>query len=78
MVWLYTSDFYKCEQRSEWSGAMCSKKIAIPNNAKLKCLAWNGGEGWIACGSEQGMLKVLITVCASRMHVHMHSAARFI
>lgn len=37
---------------------VCSKKIAIPNNAKLKCLAWNGEEGWIACGSEQGMLKV--------------------
>ena len=35
-----------------------SKKIAIPNNANLKCLAWNGQEGWIACGSEQGMLKV--------------------
>ncbi|KAL0027242.1 hypothetical protein WJX77_006308 [Trebouxia sp. C0004] len=36
-----------------------SKKIAIPNNAKLKCIAWNGEQGWIACGSEQGMLKVL-------------------
>jgi len=36
----------------------CSKKIAIPNNAKLKCIAWNGEQGWIACGSEQGMLKV--------------------
>ncbi len=37
---------------------LCSKKIAIPNNAKLKCIAWNGEQGWIACGSEQGMLKV--------------------
>jgi len=36
-----------------------SKKIAIPNNVRLKSLSWNGDQGWIACGGENGMLKVL-------------------
>ncbi|CAG0879889.1 unnamed protein product [Darwinula stevensoni] len=36
-----------------------SKKIAIPNNTKLKCLAWNKEQGFIACGGEDGLLKVL-------------------
>lgn len=36
-----------------------SKKIAIPNNAKLHSLSWNMDQGWIACGGEKGMLKVL-------------------
>mmetsp|Transcript_25550 Transcript_25550/g.75022 ORF Transcript_25550/g.75022 Transcript_25550/m.75022 type:complete len:1200 (-) Transcript_25550:181-3780(-) len=36
-----------------------SKKIAIPNNVRLKSLSWNGEQGWIACGGENGMLKVL-------------------
>lgn len=26
---------------------------------RLKSLSWNGEEGWIACGGENGMLKVL-------------------
>jgi WD repeat-containing protein 35 len=36
-----------------------SKKIAIPNNVKLRCVAWNSDQGWIACGGQQGLLKVL-------------------
>ncbi|XP_048590308.1 WD repeat-containing protein 35-like isoform X2 [Nematostella vectensis] len=36
-----------------------SKKIAIPNNTRLKCLAWNREQGYIACGGEEGLLKVL-------------------
>ena len=36
-----------------------SKKIAIPNGVKLKSLNWNTEQGWIACGGEQGLLKVL-------------------
>ena len=36
-----------------------SKKIAIPNGVKLKSISWNTEEGWIACGGEQGLLKVL-------------------
>ncbi|KAG6602964.1 WD repeat protein 35 [Phytophthora cinnamomi] len=36
-----------------------SKKIAIPNNVKLRCASWNSEQGWIACGGQQGLLKVL-------------------
>ncbi|DAZ96060.1 TPA: hypothetical protein N0F65_005838 [Lagenidium giganteum] len=36
-----------------------SKKIAIPNNVKLRCAAWNSEQGWIACGGQNGLLKVL-------------------
>ena len=36
-----------------------SKKIAIPNGLKLKCVSWNSEQGWIACGGESGLLKVL-------------------
>jgi len=36
-----------------------SKKIAIPNGVKLKSLSWNGVNGWIVCGGENGLLKVL-------------------
>jgi len=36
-----------------------SKKIAIPNEKQLKALSWNHDQGWIACGGEDGLLKVL-------------------
>jgi len=36
-----------------------SKKIAIPNGVKLRSLAWNSDQGWIACGGDSGLLKVL-------------------
>ena len=36
-----------------------SKKIAIPNGVKLKSLSWNTVNGWIVCGGENGLLKVL-------------------
>ena len=36
-----------------------SKKIAIPNGVKLRSVAWNQEQGWIACGGENGLLKVL-------------------
>lgn len=36
-----------------------SKKIAIPNNTKLRCVSWNREQGYIACGGEEGLLKVL-------------------
>jgi hypothetical protein len=36
-----------------------SKKIAIPNQVKLHCISWNRDQGWIACGGEDGLLKVL-------------------
>ncbi|CAG0891619.1 unnamed protein product [Cyprideis torosa] len=34
-------------------------KIAIPNNTKLSSLGWNKEQGYIACGGENGLLKVL-------------------
>uniref|UniRef100_A0A672PVM6 IFT121/TULP4 N-terminal domain-containing protein n=1 Tax=Sinocyclocheilus grahami TaxID=75366 RepID=A0A672PVM6_SINGR len=36
-----------------------SKNIAIPNNTVLKCVSWNKDQGFIACGGEDGLLKVL-------------------
>jgi WD repeat-containing protein 35 len=36
-----------------------SKKIAIPNGAELRSLAWNSEQGWIACGGTNGLLKVV-------------------
>ncbi|XP_071961535.1 WD repeat-containing protein 35-like isoform X2 [Antedon mediterranea] len=36
-----------------------SKKIAIPNNTKLRCVSWNQRQGYIACGGDGGLLKVL-------------------
>ena len=36
-----------------------SKKIAIPNNTMLKCVGWNKEHGYIACGGDDGLLKVL-------------------
>uniref|UniRef100_A0AAY5ERV3 WD repeat-containing protein 35 n=1 Tax=Electrophorus electricus TaxID=8005 RepID=A0AAY5ERV3_ELEEL len=36
-----------------------SKKIAIPNSIRLKCVSWNKNQGFIACGGDEGLLKVL-------------------
>ncbi|CAG5866211.1 unnamed protein product [Menidia menidia] len=36
-----------------------SKKIAIPNNIPLKCVSWNKDQGFIACGGDEALLKVL-------------------
>uniref|UniRef100_A0A6A7G3L3 WD repeat-containing protein 35 n=4 Tax=Hirondellea gigas TaxID=1518452 RepID=A0A6A7G3L3_9CRUS len=36
-----------------------SKKIAIPNNVRLRCVGWNKDQGYIACGGDDGLLKVL-------------------
>uniref|UniRef100_A0A1B6EDL0 WD repeat-containing protein 35 n=1 Tax=Clastoptera arizonana TaxID=38151 RepID=A0A1B6EDL0_9HEMI len=36
-----------------------SKKIAIPNNTKINCLAWSSEQGWIGVGGDEGLLKVL-------------------
>ncbi|XP_032877389.1 WD repeat-containing protein 35 isoform X1 [Amblyraja radiata] len=35
------------------------KKIAIPSNIQLRCVSWNKDQGFIACGGEDGLLKVL-------------------
>ena len=34
-------------------------QIAIPNDISLTTLAWHASQGWIACGGEDGLLKVL-------------------
>jgi len=34
-------------------------QIAIPNNVKLNCIAWNKEEGYIAVAGTDGLLKVL-------------------
>ncbi|TPP59802.1 WD repeat-containing protein 35 [Fasciola gigantica] len=39
--------------------AYLSKKIAIPNNKKLKSIAWSKEHGYIACGGEDGLMKIL-------------------
>lgn len=34
-------------------------QIAIPNNIHLKCVSWNKEQGFIACGGDDGLLRVL-------------------
>lgn len=36
-----------------------SKKIAIPNNICIRSIAWNKEHGYIACGGDNGLLKIL-------------------
>ena len=48
-----------CRTHSNKMYAYLSKKIAIPNGAKLRCAAWNAADGWIAAGGEGGLLKLL-------------------
>lgn len=39
--------------------AYLSKKIGIPNNTRVECIGWSSEQGWIACGGEKGLLKIL-------------------
>jgi WD repeat-containing protein 35 len=43
--------------------AYLAKKIAIPNGVKVRTLSYStetgAGGGWLACGGDDGMLKVL-------------------
>ncbi|KAI9557994.1 hypothetical protein GHT06_014747 [Daphnia sinensis] len=36
-----------------------SKKIAIPNGIPLKCIAWDKENGYLACGGDDGLLKIV-------------------
>lgn len=36
-----------------------SKKIAIPNGVTLKCIAWDKESGYLACGGDDGLLKIV-------------------
>ena len=31
----------------------------MPNNTKLNAIGWNEEKGWIACGGDEGLLKVI-------------------
>ncbi|XP_014288387.1 WD repeat-containing protein 35 [Halyomorpha halys] len=35
------------------------KKISMPNNTRIYCLAWSSEQGWIGLGGDDGLLKVL-------------------
>ena len=39
--------------------AYLSKKIGMPNGTKLNQIGWNEERGWIACGGEESLLKVI-------------------
>ena len=34
-------------------------EVAIPNEQNIHCVDWNLQHGWIACGGEEGLVKVL-------------------
>ncbi|XP_042302193.1 WD repeat-containing protein 35 isoform X3 [Sceloporus undulatus] len=36
-----------------------SKKITVPGNSRLKSISWSKDQGYIACGGQNGLLKVL-------------------
>lgn len=36
-----------------------SKKIAIPNAIPLKCISWDKEIGYLACGGDDGLLKIV-------------------
>jgi hypothetical protein len=35
------------------------KKIVIPNSILLKCIAWDKGNGYVTCGGDDGLLKIV-------------------
>lgn len=41
------------------SPTLLNVQIAIPNEIQLTTLSWHPTKGWIACGGEDGLLKVL-------------------
>jgi WD repeat-containing protein 35 len=54
-----------------------SKKITIPNNIRLKCIAWNQKQGYIAVGGEGGLLKVIrADQCAMIDNVNISNKSR--
>jgi WD repeat-containing protein 35 len=36
-----------------------NKKISMPNDVKIRSISWNQVDGWICCGGEKGILKIL-------------------
>ena len=35
------------------------KKISMPNELKMRSISWNQIDGWICCGGEKGVLKII-------------------
>ncbi|CDW56789.1 WD repeat containing protein 35 [Trichuris trichiura] len=46
-------------------------EISIPNNTQLMCISWNQADNYIACGGDQGLLKVV----KLNSHLKSHSKA---
>lgn len=42
-----------------WNSILVPQQIAIPNNIHLKCVSWNKDQGFISCGGDDGLLRVL-------------------
>lgn len=52
--------FWHWKRKCFWIHSnICFAQIAIPNNTRLKCIGWNKDQGYIACGGDDGLLKVL-------------------
>jgi WD repeat-containing protein 35 len=34
-----------------------NKKVSMPGGTRLRSLAWNAQQGWLACGGDNGLLK---------------------
>ncbi|KFD50552.1 hypothetical protein M513_08620, partial [Trichuris suis] len=52
-----------------------SKKISIPNNTQLMCISWNQADNYIACGGDQGLLKVVKLNSSAKSHSKASSAS---
>jgi len=39
--------------------ASLTKKVAIPDGKRVRVLSWDPEHGWLVCGGDDGMLKVL-------------------
>lgn len=50
---------YPCIDRPLILSVSLLPQIAIPNNTRLNCIAWNADQGYVAVGGEDGLLKVL-------------------
>ena len=35
------------------------KKISMPNDIKIRTIAWNQMDPWICCGGDKGVLKII-------------------
>ncbi|KAJ7522936.1 hypothetical protein O6H91_18G031500 [Diphasiastrum complanatum] len=52
-----------------------SKKVCMPQGLKVRSLAWNTQQGWLACGTEQGILKAQQTNLSMNQTLEGHHGA---